>query len=78
MSKHIGVFENKKGIFVEVRSNNVENAIRLLTRKVKQAGILREVRARQYYEKPSDIKRKQKAEAIARHRKQRAKNGFDE
>lgn len=50
----------KKGLTVEVRNNNIEKAIRLLNRKVKQEGIIRELRQRQYYEKPS-LKRRRKA-----------------
>lgn len=72
MSAHRkGTFEGKRGICVEVRNDNIEGAIRLLTRKVKQEGILRELRRRQYFEKPSDLRRKSKAEAIARWKKQR-------
>lgn len=56
----------KRGLMVEVRNNNVEKAIRLLNRKVKQEGIIREIRERQYYEKPSTVRRRKKAEAIRR------------
>lgn len=76
MSAHRnGSFEGKRGICVEVRNNNIEGAIRLLTRKVKQEGILRELRRRQYYEKPSGLRRKAKAEAVARWKKQRDRMG---
>lgn len=62
----------KRGLSVEVRNNNVEKAIRLLNRKVKQEGIIREVRARQFYEKPSTARRRKKAEAVRRaHRAKR-------
>ena len=64
-----GSFENKRGLSVEVRNNNVEAAIRLLGRKVKQDGLLRELRMRQAYEKPSAGRRRRKAEAVARYRK---------
>ena len=56
----------KRGLFVEVRNNNIEKAIRVLNRKVKMEGIIREVRARQYYEKPSTKRRRKHAEAIRR------------
>lgn len=67
MSAHKkGSFENKRGLAVEVRGNNIEGAIRTLGRKVKQEGLIRELRQRQYYEKPSTVRRRQKAEAVAR------------
>lgn len=56
----------KRGLMVEVRNNNIEKAIRVLNRKVKLEGIIREVRQRQYYEKPSVAKRRKHAEAQRR------------
>jgi small subunit ribosomal protein S21 len=73
-NKHGGSFEGKRGLTVEVRNGNVEGAIRLLTRKVKQEGLMRELRARSYYEKPSDRRRRERAEAKARWRKVLAKS----
>ena len=61
-----GSFENKRGLSVDVRNNNIEGAIRTLGRKVKGEGLIRELRQRQYYEKPSTLRRRRKAEAIAR------------
>jgi small subunit ribosomal protein S21 len=70
MSSHKnGPFENKRGLAVDVRNNNVEGAIRILGRKVKQEGLIREIRARQFYEKPSTVRRRKRAEAVARHKK---------
>ena len=45
---------------VKVRNNNVEKAIRQLKKKVMKEGILKEVKMRQYYEKPT-LKRQRKA-----------------
>ena len=61
-----GPFEGKRGLSVEVRNNNIESAIRTLGRKVKQEGLIRELRARQSYEKPSTVRRRKKAEAVSR------------
>lgn len=73
-SKHRnGSFDNKRGLCVEVRNGSIEGAIRLLGRKVKQEGLIREVRRRQYYEKPSVIRCRKEAEAKVRLRKQRAR-----
>ena len=44
---------------VKVRNNNVEKAIRQLKKKVMKEGILKEVKMRQYYEKPT-LKRQRK------------------
>ena len=54
------------GIAVEVRNNNIDKAIRVLNRKVKLEGIIRELRQRQYYEKPSVKRRRKHAEAQRR------------
>lgn len=70
MSAHSnGNFENKKGLSVEVRNNNLESAIRTLGRKVKQEGLIREIRARSFYEKPSVVRRRKAAEAVSRAKK---------
>ena len=45
---------------VIVRNNNVEKAIRQLKKKVMKEGILKEIKMRQYYEKPT-LKRQRKA-----------------
>ncbi len=71
MGKHFkSSFEGKKGLTVDVRGGNIEGAIRLLTRKVKQEGIMRELRARSFYEKPSTKRRRKHAEAVSRWKKQ--------
>jgi small subunit ribosomal protein S21 len=67
MATHkIGPFENKRGLSVEVRNDNIEGAIRTLGRKVKQEGLIRELRDRQSYEKPSTRRRREHAEAVSR------------
>ena len=51
-------------ITVEVRGGNLEKAMRVLKKKVQKAGIVKELRERQYFHKPSEIKReKRKARA---------------
>ena len=45
---------------VKVRNNNVEKAIRQLKKKVMKEGILKEIKMRQYYEKPT-LKRQRNA-----------------
>ena len=54
------------GLSVPVFNNNVELALKKLKRKVKNSGMLLELKKRAYYEKPSKIKREKKNLAILR------------
>jgi small subunit ribosomal protein S21 len=58
---------------VLVRDNNVEQALRVLKKKMQREGIFREMRDRKHYEKPSERKTREKAEAIRRDRKAKRK-----
>ena len=51
----------KVRISVEVQRGNVEKALRILKKKVNAEGIIRDLKKRQYYEKPSDKRRRQRA-----------------
>lgn len=50
-------------IKVEVRNGNLEKALRVLKKKVMKEGLLKEMKQKQYYEKPSD-KRVRKAKEM--------------
>ena len=52
-----------------VRDNNVDQALRALKKKLQREGVFREMKLRNYYEKPSEKKARQKAEAVRRARK---------
>ncbi|KQR69365.1 30S ribosomal protein S21 [Rhizobium sp. Leaf384] len=54
---------------VLVRDNNVEQALRVLKKKLQREGVFREMRMREAYEKPSVKRARQKAEAVSRQRK---------
>jgi small subunit ribosomal protein S21 len=54
---------------VVVRDNNVDQALRILTRKMQREGLFKEMRRRRFYEKPSDKTAREKTEAIRRLRK---------
>ncbi len=54
---------------VLVRDNNVDQALRVLKKKMQREGIFRELKQRRAYEKPSERKTREKAEAIRRARK---------
>jgi len=60
-----------KGAFVQVlvRDNNVDQALKALKKKMQREGIFREMKLRGHYEKPSEKKAREKAEAIRRARK---------
>ncbi len=54
---------------VFVRDNNVDQALRVLKKKMQREGIFREMKLRGHYEKPSEKKTREKVEAIRRARK---------
>ena len=55
-------------ITVEVRNNNVEKALRVLKKKLQKDGLMKELRMRQHFEKPS-LKRQRKHKENIRRRK---------
>ena len=63
---------------VLVRDNNVDQALRVLKKKMQREGIFREMKARKAYEKPSERKTREKAEAIRRNRKAARKQAIRE
>jgi small subunit ribosomal protein S21 len=54
---------------VLVRDNNIDQALRVLKKKMQREGVFREMKARRSYEKPSEKRGREKAEAIRRSRK---------
>ncbi len=56
-------------VTVTVRDNNVEQALRVLKKKMQREGIFREMKLRRDYEKPSEKKKREKSEAVRRWRK---------
>ena len=54
---------------VLVRDNNVDQALRVLKKKMQREGVFREMKARRSYEKPSEKRVREKAEAVRRSRK---------
>jgi small subunit ribosomal protein S21 len=54
---------------VFVRDNNVDQALRALKKKLQREGVFREMKLRKHYEKPSERKVREKAEAVRRARK---------
>ena len=60
---------------VLVRDNNVDQALKALKKKMQREGIFREMKLRGHYEKPSEKRAREKAEAVRRTRKL-ARNTF--
>ena len=59
-------FQKEEGLSVNVIDGNIEKAIRRLKRKVEAAGIMKELRERQHYTKPSEKRKLAKAAARKR------------
>ena len=54
---------------VFVRDNNVDQALRVLKKKMQREGVFREMKRRRFYEKPSEKAVREKSEAMRRARK---------
>ena len=54
---------------VIVRDNNVDQALRVLKKKLQREGVFRELKLRRNFEKPSEKRVREDAEAVRRHRK---------
>ena len=67
-------------VSVNVRDNNVEQALKVLKKKMQREGIFREMKLRRHYEKPSEKKAREDAENVRRSRKmdrkRRERDGF--
>ena len=80
-ARPFGFFDEGDARLVEVhvRDNNVDQALRALKKKMQREGLYREMRMRRHYEKPSERRAREKAEAIRRYRKlQRKRRERDE
>jgi small subunit ribosomal protein S21 len=61
--------ERGENVEVSVRDNDVDQALRALKKKMQREGIFREMKMRRSYEKPSEKRAREKAEAVRRARK---------
>ena len=68
-----GTDSRRKGgrniVQVVVRDNNIDQALRALKKKMQREGVFREMKLRRSYEKPSERKARERAEAVRRARK---------
>ncbi len=60
-------------ITVQVRNGNLEKAMRVLKKKVQKEGIVKEIKDRQFYTKPSEKRREAKKQGIKNVKKRMAK-----
>jgi small subunit ribosomal protein S21 len=58
---------------VFVRDNNVDQALRVLKKRLQREGVLREMKLKRFYEKPSERSARERSEAIRRSRKLKRK-----
>jgi small subunit ribosomal protein S21 len=63
---------------VLVRDNNVDQALRVLKKRMQREGVFREMKLRKYYEKPSEKRVREAAEAVRRSRKAARKTAIRE
>lgn len=63
---------------VNVRDNNVDQALRALKKKMQREGIFREMKLRRHFEKRSEKKKREKQEAVRRWRKMQRKTSESE
>lgn len=62
-------FERRVPLQVTVRDNNIDQALRVLKKKLQREGLFREMKRRRAYEKPSDKRARKAGEAVRRARK---------
>jgi small subunit ribosomal protein S21 len=62
-------YKGDKSLQVLVRDNNVEQALRVLKKRMQREGVFREMKRRRFYEKPSEKATREKGEAVRRARK---------
>jgi small subunit ribosomal protein S21 len=67
-----------KDLQVFVRDNNIDQALRMLKRKLQREGLFREMKRRRFYEKPSAKITREKSEAVRRRRKLQRKKAIHE
>jgi small subunit ribosomal protein S21 len=62
-------YRQESSLQIIVRDNNIDQALKALKKKMQREGIFREMKLRGHYEKPSEKRARERAEAIRRYRK---------
>ena len=72
--------DTAQGLSVTVFNNNVEGALKVLKKKIKASNLFQDLREKEYYTKPSEIKRHKRNLAKLRNKynieKEKAKNNY--
>ena len=72
--------DTAQGLSVTVYNNNVDGALRVLKKKIKASNLFQDLREKEYYTKPSEIKRHKRNLAKLRNKynieKEKAKNNY--
>jgi small subunit ribosomal protein S21 len=68
-SRASNIGKEKAAMQVFVRDNDINSALRVLKKKMQREGTFREMKRRRAYEKPSERRAREQAEAVRRHRK---------
>ena len=63
---------------VEVRNGNVDQAIRVLKKKLQQDGLFNELREREFFTSRSEKRRREKAAGIRRQKREKVKRELEE
>ena len=63
------LFTGQIRVQVLVRDNNVDQALKVLKKKMQREGLFREMKLHNHYEKPSEKRAREKAESVRRARK---------
>lgn len=66
------IMQKLRGRSVLVKDDNVERALRKFKKKIAETGLLNELRDREFYEKPTTARKRQKSAAVNRWRKRLA------
>ena len=70
-------YKQEDNIKIEVKDNNVDQALRILKRKLQREGFFKILKIRSNYEKPSERKKRERSENIKRAKKiQRMRKNF--
>jgi small subunit ribosomal protein S21 len=77
-TRAVATAEGKNPLQVFVRDNNVDQALRILKKKMQREGVFREMKQRRFYEKPSAKATREKGEAVRRARKAARKQAIRE
>ena len=66
--------DDKQGLYVKVKNNDVNKALRKLKKMIAAEGLMQELRKREFYEPPSIRKKREKAQAVKRWKKKQSES----